>query len=108
MHNFLYIYIYIHTHTRLQNSTSQSTVESALIQGKSKEDLKELARQIMLQVTQMRDDQDNASPASSEASYSSKQAKRTEPNPYLNSLSITLSKQPNKLCTYSTFSNPVN
>ena len=38
----------------------------------------------MLQVTQMGDDQENASPASLEAS-SSQQARRIEPNPYLNS-----------------------
>ena len=39
----------------------------------------------MLQVTQMGDDQENASPASLEASSSSQQARRIEPNPYLNS-----------------------
>ena len=39
----------------------------------------------MLQVTQMGDDQENASPVSLEESSSSQQAIRIEPNPYLNS-----------------------
>jgi hypothetical protein len=65
---------------------SQSSTSSLQIEGKSKTELKELARQLMIQVSQMGEDEDeeNNSPASSEASSSSKQVKKkdSQPDPF--------------------------